>query len=362
MTRKHWVLLTLALLFAGIGGTIGLVALIDPFEVYHKATAFIPPITNGTQNYSNAGIAKNYDYDSVIIGSSMTENFRPSQLDELLGGSFVKLPINAGSPFNHKQMMDLAFGSHDVRRVLYGLDIEMLTYFYTTPKCEMPDYLYDDDLFNDTAYWFNHSVLLTYIPDCLRTLGQTDPDQRDTMSMWTDLYEYGRDAALRGVTLPSGPVDQGDVSGPATLSQQSKLNVEHNLVPYFEDHPQTEFLIFFPPYSLARWAEFYQDGMMEYHLRQREALVEVLLRYDNVKVYDFTAEIPWITDLNNYIDTAHYGGWINDEMIRRIAGGENRITTTSQVRENDDILRQYVAYVVSCGGWPDDFSALEPGA
>lgn len=362
MTRKHWALLTLALLFAGIGGTIGLVALFDPFEVYHKATAFIPPIANGTQNYSNAGIAKTYDYDSVIIGSSMTENFRPSQLDELLGGSFVKLCINGGSPFNHKQMMDMAFGSHDVRRVLYGLDIDSLTYFYKQPKCEMPDYLYDDNLFNDTAYWFNHSVLLTYIPDCLRTLGQTDPDQRDTMYMWTDLYEYGRDAALRGVTLPSGPVDQGDVSGPATLSQQSKLNVEHNLVPYFEDHPQTEFLIFFPPYSLARWAEFYRDGMMEYHLRQREALVEVLLRYDNVKVYDFTAEIPWITDLNNYIDTAHYGGWINDEMIRRIAGGENRITTTSQVRENDDILRQYVAYVVSCGGWPDDFSALEPGA
>ena len=362
MTRKHWALLTLALLFAGIGGTIGLVALIDPFEVYHKATAFIPPITNGTQNYSNAGVAKNYDYDSVIIGSSMTENFRPSQLDELLGGSFVKLPINGGSPFNHKQMMDMAFGSHDVKRVLYGLDIDSLTYFYKQPKCEMPDYLYDDNLFNDTAYWFNHSVLLDYIPDCLRTLGQSDPDQRDTMYMWTDLYEYGRDAALRGVTFTGETVDQGENSGAPVLCTQYQLNFDHNLAPYFEDHPQTEFLIFFPPYSLARWVEFYQQGNLEFYLGQKEALVEAFLQYDNVKVYDFTAEIPWITDLDNYIDTSHYGGWINDEMIRRIADGENRITTTSQVRENDDILRQYVAYVVSCGGWPDDFSALEPGA
>ena len=59
MTRKQWAALSLSLLGAGIGGIIAAVALVDPFEVYHQATAFIPPITNGTQNYSNAGIAKN---------------------------------------------------------------------------------------------------------------------------------------------------------------------------------------------------------------------------------------------------------------------------------------------------------------
>ena len=99
MTRKQWAALTLSLLALGIGGTIAAVSIIDPFEVYHKATAFIPPITNGTQLYSNAGIAKNYAYDSVVIGSSMTENFRPSQLNRLFGGQFVKLCVNGGSSY-----------------------------------------------------------------------------------------------------------------------------------------------------------------------------------------------------------------------------------------------------------------------
>ena len=124
MNRKKWAALTLSLLGLSIGGTVALVAAVDPFEVYHRATAFIPPISNGTQIYSNAGIAKNYAYDSVVIGSSMTENFRPSQLDRLFGGQFVKLCVNAGSSFNHKQMMDMAFATHDVRRVLYGVDVE----------------------------------------------------------------------------------------------------------------------------------------------------------------------------------------------------------------------------------------------
>ena len=208
MTRKCWTVLTLVLLALALGSILGAVFILDPFEVYHQAWFHIPPIENSTQNYSNAGIAKSYAYDSVIIGSSMTENFSPSQLDRLLGGRFVKLPINAGTPYNNKQMMDMAFGSRDIRRIFYGVDIESLTWFYTTPKCEMPDYLYDDNLFNDTAYWFNSSVLLKYIPACLKTLGQHDPDQRDTMYNWGSLYAYGKDAALRDELMSQRTVYQ----------------------------------------------------------------------------------------------------------------------------------------------------------
>ena len=361
MTRKQWGLITLSLLLLSIGGIIGAVALIDPFEVYHQATAFIPPITNGTQNYANAGIAKSYDYDSVIIGSSMTENFRPSQLESLLGGRFVKLCINGGSPFNHKQMMDLAFSTHDVARVFYGLDVEALTYFYTTPKCEMPDYLYDDDLFNDTAYWFNHSVLLRYIPQCLKTLGQSDPDLRDTMYMWGDLYEYGREAALRDVTITGETVDHGETQEEPQLSQQSKLNVYHNLLPFIEAHPETEFIVFLPPYSLVQWTSFYQQGTMGYHLSQKEAVIRILLGYENVQVYDFQAELAWVTELDNYIDAWHYGPWINDAIVKRVAAGENRITDWTQARENDETLLRYVEYIEACGVWPEDFSALDAG-
>ena len=356
MTRSQWGKLTLSLLISALALIILTVVIVDPFEVYHRATAFIPPITNGTQNYANAGIAKNYDYDSVIIGSSMTENFTPSQLDALLGGSFVKLSINGGSPYNNKQMMDMAFGTHDVKRVFYGVDIESLTWFYKTPKCEMPDYLYDDDLFNDTAYWFNSSVLLKYIPACLKTLGQSDPGQRDSMYNWGSLYEYGRDAALHGIAFSTGAVDQGYAEHEVVLSQQSKLNVEHNYLPYIEAHPETEFIFFFPPYSLAQWYKFYQDASLVYHLIQKEALIEALLPYENVKIYDFQAELDWILDLDNYIDASHYGPWINDAMVECVARDEYRILSSAQAHENNRVLRQYVDYLVDCGGWPDDFS------
>ena len=361
MTRKQWAALTLSLLLFSLCAILGAVFILDPFEVYHRAFFHIPPIENATQIYSNAGIAKSYDYDSVVIGSSMTENFSPSQLDGLMGGSFIKLPINAGSPFNHKQMMDMAFGTHEIKTILYGVDIELFTYFYKTPKCVMPEYLYDDDFFNDTAYWFNKSVLFTYIPKCLATLGQRDPDQRDTMYTWGHMYQYGKEAAFRGTPVAGAAPAPSEAEDTIALSQQTKLNVEHNLLPYVQAHPDTEFIFFFPPYSLVRWYRFCQSGEMEYHLTQKAAVIDALLPHENVRIYDFQAETDWILNLDNYIDDSHYGPWINDAMAEHIARDEYRVTDVETALSNNAVIREYVNYVIACGAWPDDFSAVAAG-
>lgn len=65
MKRKTWALLSLALLLGTIGAICLTVIVIDPFQVYHLATRYMPPIDNTTQVYANAGIARSYDYDSA---------------------------------------------------------------------------------------------------------------------------------------------------------------------------------------------------------------------------------------------------------------------------------------------------------
>lgn len=123
MKRKTWALLSLALLLGTIGAICLTVIVIDPFQVYHLATRYMPPIDNTTQVYANAGIARSYDYDSAVVGTSVTENFRPTQMDALLGGRFIKLCTSAGTAYNHALLMDLAFRTHDVKRIVYGLDV-----------------------------------------------------------------------------------------------------------------------------------------------------------------------------------------------------------------------------------------------
>lgn len=358
MTKKQWALLTLTAILCALSLIVGAVVFIDPFEVYHKATRFIPPIASGTQSYSNAGIAKSYDYDSIIIGSSMTENFRPSQMDELLGGRFVKLCVNGGTPFNHRQMMEMAFSSHEIKTVLYGLDVDALSFFYKTPKAEMPTYLYDDDLLNDVQYWFNRSVLARYIPKCLRTLGQTDPDQRDTMYSWGESFTFGADAVLSGAVISGEEVAQAPLEEHPALSQQSRLNVEYNLLPFIEAHPDTQFIFFFPPYSLMQWYTFYTRGQLNGNLMQRQAAAEHLLAYDNVKIYDFQANLDWILNLDHYVDFEHYGAHINEQIVSLIAQDSCRITDAAQLRESAAVLISYVNRLRALGAWPVAFDPL----
>ena len=355
ISRRGWTQLVLSLLLLTLGGAVALVALVDPFEIYHRAETFIPPCENGIQNYANAGVARTWDYDSVVIGSSMTENFVPSQLDALFGGRFVKLPINAGSPYNHRQMMELAFRTHRVKTVLYCVDADALTYFHTQPKTEMPDYLYSESLADDVSYWFNSSVLFKYVPRCFLTWGRTDPELRDTMYAWGDLYPYGAEAALKGARIDGKEYPQRETPGPFVMAQQTLLNVENNIVPFLEGHPETEFLFFFPPYALVNWYRFYRGGTLDYHLSQIEAVAARLLSFPNARVYDFRARTDWILNLDNYIDDHHYGPWINAEMAEDMAENRCRVLSPEDARQNSLVLQRLVSQVAAAGRWPEAF-------
>lgn len=169
------------------------------------------------------------------------------------------------------------------------------------------------------------------------------------MYNWGSLYAYGRDAALRDVTISGKEVKQASRPDEPVLSQQTLLNLEHNYLPYIEAHPDTEFLFFFPPYSLVRWYEYYQQGIMGEFLGQKEAVVKALLPYENVRIYDFQAKLGWITDLDNYIDSGHYGPWINDAIAELISDDQYRITAVAQAQANNDVIAGQVDALRAAG-------------
>ena len=76
MKAKKWLIgwgcLVLALLFL----ISSLVVYVDPYFHYHapKTDLFFYGLYN--QRSQNDGILRHFDYDAVITGTSMTENFR----------------------------------------------------------------------------------------------------------------------------------------------------------------------------------------------------------------------------------------------------------------------------------------------
>lgn len=341
MTRTRWAKYTLALLFAGLFSIVALVVIIDPFEIYHRALFYNPPYKSSTQMYSVAGVAKSYTYDSIIIGSSVTENCTPSVYDGALGGRFVKLSMNAGLARDHAKVMEIAFRTHDVRRVVYGLDLFAYSQYYTNQKAVTPDYLYDDNPFNDVQYWFNQDVWLSEIPAALQRAGTPDEDaSRDSMYYWQPPSMPSEAELYAMAGLSSSMPEQADTARGLELAQ---LNLEHNLLPYIRAHRDTTFTIFFPPYSALYWASQAQQGNLDSFLAQKLLLCKVLLEEPNVELYDFQLETRWTQDLSLYYDLIHYIPSVNDGVAGAIARGQCRITDAAQVAASCEALRSMVA-------------------
>ena len=347
MKRKTWALLSLSALGLAAALLCAAVILIDPFQIYRKATLYMPPLDKSTQVYANAGVARQYEYDSAIVGTSVTENFRPTQMDALLGGRFIKLCTSAGTAYNHALLMDLAFRTHDMRRIVYGLDVYSFIGKLDETGCEVPFYLYDDNLLNDVQYWLNRSVLGSFLPRCLRAWGTRQDDSvRDSMYCWAGQDDYGP-VMLYNASF-SAP--QRVLTADAYV-QAAQDNLRTHLLPFIDAHPETQFDIFFPPYSAAEWSSMESKGTLEAMLTLRGVCYDMLCGYDNVTIHDFSAREEWVTDIYNYKDTLHYGQWINDAITEAIASGENAVTDRAQLDEATAQLRAWADALMQAGEW-----------
>ena len=87
---KRWAVFTLSASAALLLLCALAVFLVDPFEHYRESS--ILPLYD-QESYNNPGIARNYDYDAVILGTSMVEMSHPSVIDACFDVTSVKLPM-----------------------------------------------------------------------------------------------------------------------------------------------------------------------------------------------------------------------------------------------------------------------------
>lgn len=347
MKRTTWARLTLGALISSVLFLSALVIYVDPFQIYRLATRYMPPIDNTTQVYANAGIVRQYAYDGVIVGTSVAENFRPTQLDGLFGGRHIKLCTSAGTAYNHALLLDLAFRTHEVTHVVYGFDVYSFIAKLDQTGSAVPMYLYDDNPFNDVRYWLNRSVLGSFLPRCLRAWGQRQDDSiRDAMYCWAGRDEYGHAMLYNALFSPPETILPADAH--VAIARQ---NMDAHLIPFIEAHPDTQFDIFFPPYSAAEWSSMASKGTLEAMLTLRGVCYDALKAYPNVTLYDFAAREDWVLTIENYKDTLHYGQWINDAIAEAIAAGDGIPQSRAQLDESTDKLRRWAGELLAAGDW-----------
>jgi hypothetical protein len=83
---RRFVLGFLATALAFAAGVCVLNAWVDPFQHSRQAERFAPRFYNAWQRYENPGIARYYDYDRIVTGSSLMECIVPEDVDRAMGG------------------------------------------------------------------------------------------------------------------------------------------------------------------------------------------------------------------------------------------------------------------------------------
>lgn len=326
--EKRWFAGTLLLLTAALCGLAGLTAWVDPFFHYHKPQAGLAyPINN--QRYMNDGILRHFDYEAVITGTSMTENFRASDFERLWGVKTVKTPFSGGT---YKEINDsLARALRRGRRVKYVvrcLDYSMLLNDKDSMRYEndfYPWYLYDDIPWNDVRYVLNKSVLFDNTLSVLKyTKEGGATTDFDTYSNWNASYTFGKEPVLKGYTRPGASGTQAEFS--QELKERMHGSLEQNVLSLAREFPDTTFLLFFSPYSIVYWDSLKQSGALEQHIEAEREAIEALTGQENIELYSFSDCFELVCDLNNYKDTAHYGESVNGRMLEWMHEGEHRIT------------------------------------
>lgn len=335
---QKWILALVSVVAVFFASVAALVIYVDPFFQYHAPLKNFPYLVDN-QLSQNPGMAKHLEYDSVILGSSMTVNFNTNWFAELMDVHAVKLNYSGAYPKDQANIMEIIFDSgHEVKNVFLGVDVTTYTGGVEETKYPIPYYLYDDNLINDIQYLFNKDVLLNYI---LRPIA--DPDKTDLAtvyeSWWTDEY-YNIQWVMHNYEQPEEVKEETPADA---YIESTARNLESNLLPYIERNPETEFYIFFPPYSILFWNDVMRENHLEATLAEYRYLADTLLACDNVRVFFFPNQEWIVTDLNYYADINHYHRDINYYMTECFVSGDCEVKDSRQMERELERMREVIA-------------------
>lgn len=305
------------------------VVVFDPFFQYHKPLKGLKAVLTDKE-YQCVGSLKTFDYDSVIAGSSVSENYNNGWFDQGFSCKSIKAIRSYGATADLCYLLDIAFEHQDLKYVFYNLDPSALEAdpetTYELTGCPM--YLYDDNYVNDVRYWLNKGVLMEKIPYLIANSLMGDYDENNSYN-WAQWKEFNSDMIL-GLYIRKPSVSEMKPRDYYEDLLRKNLDL---LTDRITAHPETEFYIFVPPYSMLWWDNIYREGDTEAYLYNMEQAMKTLLAYENVKMFYFQNDREIITDLENYMDILHFSPEINRYICDSLIAGKRQVNSENYAEE-----------------------------
>lgn len=332
---RRWTCAFLAAILLLLTASAAVVWVIDPALYYRMPTDWPPVFFN--ERYQSAGLAKNVEADTVLVGTSMAANYRASRVGEAFGGTGLRITIPDGYFSEFDRVMDTLFRHQSPERVVFVLDLNVLIRGGEDTGA-MPAYLYNANLLDDAKYLLNKDNLY-YSFFVLMSKKWGAKATLDESFVWDKGIWWNHATAIAGYPRPDVVTEQEGTERFLSAAAENLAIMDG----WIAGHPETQFEIFFSPYSMLFWDKTIRLGQTDGMFAALELACETLTAYDNVALYGYLMDTEFVEDLDNYCDHLHHSTEMGDRVLAKLAAGEGRIT-----KENAAVLiadwREFVVH------------------
>ena len=350
MRKKLWIAGFLIIVITLLCLSAYLTADIDPYFHYHAPKTDTYYYTLSEERCQNYGILEHFEYEGMITGTSMTQNFKASEAEEIWGVPFVKTS-SSGATFNEVNgyLNCAAENNPNLKYVIRSVDMNKFfddKDMLRTDLGSYPTYLYDDSILNDVSYVFNRSLLFSQVLPMVTAASKPDAEvgitSFDDYERWQDKYKYGRKKVL-----PKGLPDAASAKSIALSPEEADsvlASIQQNMTALARQYPDITFYYFMTPYSAAWWYSLLLEGTLDRQIDAERIVIEELLTCPNIKLFSINCLLDITTDLNNYKDERHYGGWINTLLLHYMHDGKYQLTADNYLDYLEEERQYYTSF------------------
>lgn len=325
MNFKKYFYITFIGIIISLLTIVGLVVVVDPYQQYRASDKIIV-----NQRLSNPGIAKHHTYDAVIVGSSMAMNHYANQVDSLFGWNTINLSTMGGTDEDYKLFLPFLVKQGKVKSMVWGIDY--FSFFRPTTELLSEPYLYDNRWWNDYPYWLSYSSLKNVICKI------KEKGIADRIDLWHFDSPSGREHLLKYYERDNN--EKYFENYDFTRMEERFDAMERVVMPALKN---VEVYVYFPPYSIFEFLMYEQYGHWEQVKAFKQYMIERLLSYPNVKLYDFQIE-EFICNMDEYMDLRHHSHAYNKRIIESIHTDSCRVREGNYMQDMlvlDSLVRNF---------------------
>lgn len=314
----------------------------DPLQYYRFSAN---KSLNGNDRWQVAGFIRSFDFNQVVIGTSMTQNFSLEALKNIFHTKPIRLSVAGLSIQEQSIILRSAIKTGKVKSVIWGIDRNYLNYEHGKFDTTFPLEIYRQGLQGHLQYLLNVSTLSSTVKylSRLAIMDQHDKSDLEYYNAWHRDAHFSREIVLKLFNESLPKIDLNQLKVHLKLDQNAFKNAmareiknfQQDILDIIQQHPDIHFYIFYPPYSLAYYKlQFYANSeRFDYDAQLRQYMLMELCRLPNVSFHDFEVNTDIVANLDNYKDLTHYSKVISDLIIKSI-GNKRSVLKLKDINKN----------------------------